>query len=858
MANKLNVVLGLDVSDFQKNLNVAEKKMQATAKKFIDVGSSLSLAFTAPFAILAKSAVDAFDVQAKAVAQVEAGLKSTGNQVGFTSKQLQKFASDLQSNSLFGDEEILANATAQLLTFTNIADENFKRTQQAALDLATRLDGDLKGASIQLGKALNDPVKGLSALSKSGVQFSDDQKKLIKSLVDTGQVAEAQTVILDELETQYGGSAAAAAAAGSGPITQAKMAFGDFLEVIGAIVTEALIPFAKRAKEVFERLQQINPVVLKVALGFGAVLAAVGPLLLGIGGMIKLVSTVIPIIKSLALVFNLATLKITLIVGAILAVIAGLIYLYNNFEGVRRVVNGVINIFVELFKILKEGASSVFKGIGLILKGQFLEGGKLLAEGLIKTNPVGIAITQGKRLGEAFVNGYEDETNKLQEIQAKIKGFLFTTPDAGVGDGQKGFDFTDLSNDDDDEGGGGDNDKKIKATVDVLGEYASALDLVTAKAKVFGTEASDVISQKIQETEAAINKAISAGERSGPVIDFLVAQLDSLKNQEGILAAEAAIEEYTSKLALAAATARVFGTENATALQEQIGITEDFLKSAVVNFGEGSEAVKFFVAELAKLKAATQEAFSTTEFIDNYTAGIEKLETVGRVFGQTQAEVVAAQIRLTEDALTAALEKTNEYSEAVILLQEALAKLKLEQDSLNVSVEEYTDLQKAVGNAIAQAGNLISSAIEEQGLSFKTLATSVLAGAKLIIKAFIQEGVAGYIKNVLAGPLGKTGPIALGIAAAGGAIAAGIFSSAIGRIGVPKLARGGLVTGEQLAVVGDNPSGKEAIIPFERMGEFLDMAGGGGSTRVTGLFEVRGQDLVLVLDRANQSKNRIR
>jgi hypothetical protein len=856
MANKLNVVLGLDVSDFQKNLNVAEKKMQSTAKKFIDVGSSLSLAFTAPFAILAKSAVDAFDVQAKAVAQVEAGLKSTGNQVGFTSKQLQKFASDLQSNSLFGDEEILANATAQLLTFTNIADENFKRTQQAALDLATRLDGDLKGASIQLGKALNDPVKGLSALSKSGVQFSDDQKKLIKSLVDTGQVAEAQTVILDELETQYGGSAAAAAAAGSGPITQAKMAFGDFLEVIGAIVTEALIPFAKRAKEVFERLQQINPVVLKVALGFGAVLAAVGPLLLGIGGMIKLVSTVIPIIKSLALVFNLATLKITLIVGAILAVIAGLIYLYNNFEGVRRVVNGVINIFVELFKILKEGASSVFKGIGLILKGQFLEGGKLLAEGLIKTNPVGIAITQGKRLGEAFVDGYKDETNKLQEIQDKIKAFLFVTP--GEDDGQKGFNFTDLSNDDDDEGGGGDNDKKIKATVDVLGEYAAALDLVTAKAKVFGTEASDVISQKIQETEAAINKAISAGERSGPVIDFLVAQLDGLKNQEGILAAEAAVEEYTSKLALAAATARVFGTENATALQEQIGITEDFLKSAVVNFGEGSEAVKFFVAELAKLKAATQEAFSTTEFIDNYTAGIEKLETVGRVFGQTQSEVVAAQIRLTEDALTKALEKTNEYSEAVILLQEALAKLKLEQDSLNVSVEEYTDLQKAVGNAIAQAGNLISSAIEEQGLSFKTLATSVLAGAKLIIKAFIQEGVAGYIKNVLAGPLGKTGPIALGIAAAGGAIAAGIFSSAIGRIGVPKLARGGLVTGEQLAVVGDNPSGKEAIIPFERMGEFLDMAGGGGSTRVTGLFEVRGQDLVLVLDRANQSKNRVR
>jgi hypothetical protein len=95
------------------------------------------------------------------------------------------------------------------------------------------------------------------------------------------------------------------------------------------------------------------------------------------------------------------------------------------------------------------------------------------------------------------------------------------------------------------------------------------------------------------------------------------------------------------------------------------------------------------------------------------------------------------------------------------------------------------------------------------------------------------------------------------VAAAGGAIASGIFSAAINKISPPKLARGGLVTGEQLAIVGDNPSGKEAIIPFERMGEFLDMAGG-GATRLSGLFEVRGQDLVLVLDRANQSKNRIR
>ncbi|MBV5323217.1 hypothetical protein JZU51_00310 [bacterium] len=73
----------------------------------------------------------------------------------------------------------------------------------AALDLATVLDGDLKGTAIQLGKALNDPVQGLSALRKSGVSFSDDQIAVIKSLQETNRLSEAQTLILDALEQHH-------------------------------------------------------------------------------------------------------------------------------------------------------------------------------------------------------------------------------------------------------------------------------------------------------------------------------------------------------------------------------------------------------------------------------------------------------------------------------------------------------------------------------------------------------------------------------------------------------------------------------------------------------------------------------
>lgn len=202
---------------------------------------------------LVSESIRLFDVQAKAEAQVKQGLESTGQVAGRTFEELKRLASELQEETIFGDEEILKGVTAQLLTFTNIAGEQFDRTQQAALDLATRLDGDLQSASIQLGKALNDPVANLSALSRSGIQFSEDQKAVIKELAETNRLAEAQTIILDELDKQYGGSAQAAAKAGTGGLQQYKNTMGDILEVVGEIVNVTLTNL-QPALENFARL----------------------------------------------------------------------------------------------------------------------------------------------------------------------------------------------------------------------------------------------------------------------------------------------------------------------------------------------------------------------------------------------------------------------------------------------------------------------------------------------------------------------------------------------------------------------------------------------------------------------------
>jgi hypothetical protein len=79
-----------------------------------------------------------------------------------------------------------------------------------------RLGTDLKGSAVQLGKALNDPIAGVGALSRVGVTFTETQKDMIKTMVEAGNVAGAQTLILDELGKEFGGSAKALA----DPVTQ--------------------------------------------------------------------------------------------------------------------------------------------------------------------------------------------------------------------------------------------------------------------------------------------------------------------------------------------------------------------------------------------------------------------------------------------------------------------------------------------------------------------------------------------------------------------------------------------------------------------------------------------------------------
>jgi hypothetical protein len=182
----------------------------------------------------AKSANDRIDSIAKS-------MNEFGGQTKQTTDRIKKFAED-QELLVAVDATVIKATQAKLLTFRNLTKTanvmggSFDRATMAAIDMAAAGFGEAESNATQLGKALNDPIAGITALNRAGIQFTEDQKALIKSLVDSGDVLSAQDIILKEVENQVGGTAAATADASD----KMKIAFNEISETLGAALLPAL------------------------------------------------------------------------------------------------------------------------------------------------------------------------------------------------------------------------------------------------------------------------------------------------------------------------------------------------------------------------------------------------------------------------------------------------------------------------------------------------------------------------------------------------------------------------------------------------------------------------------------------
>jgi len=173
------------------------------------------------------------------IAQLDAVLTSTGGAAGVTKDMALDLADSLSQVTRYSDDAILAGEN-MLLTFTNIGKDIFPEATQAILDLSTATGQDLQSSAVQLGKALNDPIAGITALSRVGVTFTEEQKAAIASMVEMGDVAGAQTLILAELEKEFGGSAEAAGQTFAGQLDILKNSLSNVAEGVGMAMLPAL------------------------------------------------------------------------------------------------------------------------------------------------------------------------------------------------------------------------------------------------------------------------------------------------------------------------------------------------------------------------------------------------------------------------------------------------------------------------------------------------------------------------------------------------------------------------------------------------------------------------------------------
>ena len=336
------------LTDAKKSLssfgNTLDKKLKSVGSTMSDLGGSLTT-LGAPFLGVAVAATMAWDAWGDAAAQTGAVLKSTGNQVNYTTYQLVDMATALQDTTAISKTTILETEN-MLLTFTNIGHDVFPRVTQAVLDLSVAMGQDTKNSAIQLGKALNDPINGITALTRVGVTFTEDQKRLIESLVAAGDMAGAQGVILAEIEREFGGSAEAAA----GPIEHLQTAISDLaiglgyaLEPAVNSVIEAITPFIEGLTNLTS--EDMFPEIVGGVLALGAALAIAGPILMAVGASLGAIGTVIAFLAS----------PLGIVVAAVTAL--GIAFA-TNFGGIRDTVQPILDALNSGFITFQQSLES--------------------------------------------------------------------------------------------------------------------------------------------------------------------------------------------------------------------------------------------------------------------------------------------------------------------------------------------------------------------------------------------------------------------------------------------------------------------------------------------------------------------
>lgn len=377
-----------------------------------------------------KHGVSEFAVHQKATAQTNAALKSTGNVAHTSAASIASLADAIEKKSGMDDVAIQSGASL-LLTFTNVRNEAgkgndvFNQATQTIADMSTALGQDTKSSAMQLGKALNDPIKGITALQRVGVSFTKSQKDQVKAMVASGDTMGAQKLILGELNKEFGGSAVAAGQTLPGQLNILKARLSEVAQGIA----EKLIPVLTQVVSwVSEHWPQISAVVTTV---MNAVVGFIG----GAVGFIRAHWDQILAVTARVIAWYRANVAPTIaaVSTAVKAVLAGLQAFWAQWGNqimsiVRTALNLIKNVIQTVLAVIRGDWSTAWNGIKAIVTGALSLIGQVL---LLAVSTFGALAS---KIGHAVVDKIKDGLSALgsavKEKLGAVKDALAATPGA--------------------------------------------------------------------------------------------------------------------------------------------------------------------------------------------------------------------------------------------------------------------------------------------------------------------------------------------------------------------------------------------------------------------------------------------
>ena len=201
-------------------------------------------------------AVSAAEEAERAQFKIAALLETTGSASGQTIESIDRIARSIGEMTLASTNGV-RDAAAALLTFKSVSGDAFERTLRLGQDVAAVMGTDIKSASIQLAKALEDPERNLSQLNRAGISFTQTQIDVIKSLVESGEKSKALSEILTIIEGQIGGAGQGEAAGLAGRFDTLGERIKIFAENVGNS-TGALSLFTKTFDLMAKGMKVIN------------------------------------------------------------------------------------------------------------------------------------------------------------------------------------------------------------------------------------------------------------------------------------------------------------------------------------------------------------------------------------------------------------------------------------------------------------------------------------------------------------------------------------------------------------------------------------------------------------------------